>query len=233
MSADLRTYRLRGIPKRYKKAVLKRALGLEDEIEITIRSFAKDPQHNRDFIATLEFSETPSCLHLEDGMHSWTFPLPSDDETPVGKARLTCSMTLDTRFDGLTPLHRAGDQDCFVGCVAVTGLNAHAFGSFKARGGNFMWLRDKLPHDFDHARIFANDYDTQLLNSISFQSISDLATTFRQTLRVMRSQPSASDRSLVLIGHSLGGILIKQVSKLITLISCFTAHHLPGPDTDV
>lgn len=73
-----------------------------------------------------------------------------------------------------------------------------------------MWLRDKLPDDFQRARIFTYGYDTQLVGSDSFQSISDLATSFCHTLHAMRSQPGGRRRSLVIMAHSLGGILVKQ-----------------------
>ena len=57
--------------------------------------------------------------------------------------------------------------------MAVTGLGGHGFGSWKERGGEFMWLRDALPHDFPGARIMTFGYDSHLQDSSSFASISD------------------------------------------------------------
>ncbi len=31
--------------------------------------------------------------------------------------------------------------------IAISGLGGHAFGSFKERGGEYMWLQDCLPYD--------------------------------------------------------------------------------------
>jgi len=60
-----------------------------------------------------------------------------------------------------------------ISIVAVTGLGGHGFGSWKERGGEFMWLRDALPHDFPNARILTFGYDSHLQDSSSFASISD------------------------------------------------------------
>ncbi|KAF4302999.1 hypothetical protein GTA08_BOTSDO08663 [Botryosphaeria dothidea] len=211
-STRQKTFRLRGVPLGRSKAdtetLLKHAMKLDDSTEITVRSLALDPQRRKEQVATLDFSNTPSSLRSHSG--PWIFPIADDDAVLTESARDLRTLTLDTAFDGLTPLHSDKDSNCIVDCVAVTGLNAHAFGSFKARGGSFMWLRDKLPDDFQRARIFTYGYDTQLVGSDSFQSISDLATSFCHTLHAMRSQPGGRRRSLVIMAHSLGGILVKQ-----------------------
>lgn len=219
-STRQKTFRLRGVPLGRSKAdtetLLKHAMKLDDSTEITVRSLALDPQRRKEQVATLDFSNTPSSLRSHSG--PWIFPIADDDAVLTESARDLRTLTLDTAFDGLTPLHSDKDSNCIVDCVAVTGLNAHAFGSFKARGGSFMWLRDKLPDDFQRARIFTYGYDTQLVGSDSFQSISDLATSFCHTLHAMRSQPGGRRRSLVIMAHSLGGILVKQVC-ITTLLS--------------
>ena len=72
-----------------------------------------------------------------------------------------------------------------------------------------MWLRDALPHDIPSARILTYGYDTRLAESNSFQSLEDVASTFRASLRIaLNSRPP--DRPLVFIAHSLGGLVLKQ-----------------------
>lgn len=71
-------------------------------------------------------------------------------------------------------------------CVAVTGLGGHAFGSFKERGGKYMWLRDSLRRDLNSVRVFTYGYDTFLSNSQSFQDLEALASTFRRRLVDLR-----------------------------------------------
>jgi hypothetical protein len=72
-----------------------------------------------------------------------------------------------------------------------------------------MWLRDQLPNDFRTIRCMLYGYDTKLLGSNSFQNIDDLARSFISHLKTIgRAEYSA--RPLLLLGHSLGGILVKR-----------------------
>lgn len=70
--------------------------------------------------------------------------------------------------------------------IAVSGLGGHAFGSFKARGGSFMWLRDALPKDLPGARIIVYGTDTTLQEGNSFQNLSHLGHGLRSTLNEVR-----------------------------------------------
>lgn len=49
-----------------------------------------------------------------------------------------------------------------------------------------MWLRDSLPSDIPQARIFIYGYDTQTIDSDSFQNISDLGQQLKNEIVVMR-----------------------------------------------
>lgn len=79
-----------------------------------------------------------------------------------------------------------------------------------------MWLRDSLPFDLTLdtsdqplARVMIYGYDSAVVGSKSMQNIEDLATKFNASL-----QKFANDsiiRPIILIGHSLGGLIIKQV----------------------
>lgn len=101
------------------------------------------------------------------------------------------------------------------GCslVAISGLNGHAFGSFKKSGDSYMWLRDALPQDLPTTKITIFGHDTKLQGSQSFQNISDIGTTFQTALRGFRRHDPR--KPLLLLGHSLGGIVIKEVSSLL------------------
>ncbi|GME48380.1 protein serac1 [Neofusicoccum parvum] len=70
-----------------------------------------------------------------------------------------------------------------------------------------MWLLDALPRDLTGVRVLIYGYDTQLTGSKSFQNINDLGTKFRTDLKVVRGEEK---RPLVILGHSLGGIVAKQ-----------------------
>jgi alpha-beta hydrolase superfamily lysophospholipase len=110
--------------------------------------------------------------------------------------------------------------------IAVSGLGSHAFGSFKEKKGSHMWLRDSLARDIPNMRILIYGYDTQMDGSTSFANLDDLANEFQERIKSIRSYPrlkrskvptSNPERPLILIGHSLGGIIIKAVC-LLTLL---------------
>lgn len=97
--------------------------------------------------------------------------------------------------------------------IAVTGLGAHAFGSWKERKSGNMWLRDFLPEDLQEnhhsARILTYGYDTRLAGSMSGAYIYDLSKQFLEAVEDARCREP--HRPIIFIGHSLGGLVIKQV----------------------
>jgi hypothetical protein len=71
--------------------------------------------------------------------------------------------------------------------VAVPGLGAHAFGTWKARNGYKMWLRDFLPSAFPNARILLYGYRSTLRGNTSTDSIPDYAGRLLIQLQHLRS----------------------------------------------
>lgn len=81
-----------------------------------------------------------------------------------------------------------------------------------------MWLRDSLPFDLtleasDHpiARVMIYGYDSTVVGDNSMQNIEDLATRFNTGLQKLAN--ASIIRPIILIGHSLGGLIIKQASQ--------------------
>lgn len=72
-----------------------------------------------------------------------------------------------------------------------------------------MWLRDQLPFDFPRMRVMLYGYDTKLAHSQSFQNIEDLARAFIALLRSIGAAEQSA-RPLVLLAHSLGGLVVKR-----------------------
>lgn len=71
--------------------------------------------------------------------------------------------------------------------IAVTGLAGHGFGSWKARGGSVMWLRDFLPEHVPNARIMIYGYDSMLFKSNSTATIREFSRNFLQALNTARA----------------------------------------------
>lgn len=90
-----------------------------------------------------------------------------------------------------------------------------------------MWLRDMLPKRFNDARILIYGYDTRLQKGDSVKNIHDIGDSFRHAISTIRSQETVT-RPLIILGHSLGGIVIKEVGpftffSLIFLLTCIQA----------
>lgn len=78
-----------------------------------------------------------------------------------------------------------------------------------------MWLRDRLPQDVPKLRSLIYGYDTKLFKSHSFKNLDGIAWSFITALReIRRSLPSA--RPLILLAHSLGGIVLKRALVLVS-----------------
>src|SRR5271156_1806922 len=101
-------------------------------------------------------------------------------------------------------------------CIAISGLGSHPFGSWKERGPdtNFMWLRDSLHRDIPCIKAIIYGYDTEIVESESFQTIDDLALSFITKLRMIK-RPSRSMKPLILFAHSLGGIALKRAMTMM------------------
>ena len=94
-------------------------------------------------------------------------------------------------------------------CVVISGLGSHAFGSWKDRHSDHMWIRDALPEQLPGARVMLYGYDSTLANSTSSQNLGDVASRFRESLLVNIGKRT-NCRPLIFIAHSLGGLVLKQ-----------------------
>ncbi|KAA8894431.1 hypothetical protein FN846DRAFT_819409 [Sphaerosporella brunnea] len=204
-----RTFRIGSIPPEVTKGQL--AAYLRDLLEDNRPEPPKNPfilslaPHRNYQTATVTFnSEEPSifakCNAVGDREY-WTI-----EDTEI-------SLVVDCDFLGITPLYSAEEPTLDI--VAVTGLAGHAFGSWKSRKQNKMWLRDFLPVDLElrqaNVRILTFGYDSALKDSTSTNSIQEYS---RQLLDAVHSARADTDkeryRPIIFIGHSLGGLIIKQ-----------------------
>ncbi|SCO86396.1 uncharacterized protein FRV6_10523 [Fusarium oxysporum] len=197
-------YRVQGIPATCIRGQfikgLATALNL-DATSIRIHSFMANPYGTRvEMMSVLSFQKTPEFLCVKSTKKEWhldvTLPSQGTESTPAENT--TIKLLFDTHFLGFsvvgTPFANSDkiEVEPINSIVAVHGLGGHAYGSFKERGGSYMWLEDSLPAHLRAAlagcaaRILLYGYDARVENTISFQSIHDLA------------------------GHSLGGLIIKE-----------------------
>ncbi|KAG7046926.1 hypothetical protein JMJ77_0015143 [Colletotrichum scovillei] len=204
-------FRIRGLPRGYEtrasvRDLVKEVLSLEPNASVIVHSLATCPVKRDNRVATLRFNPLPDCFS-DRSRNEWVISLTNEDDSDF-----RAPLIFDTHFSGFTPLQRDVETSCNVDVIAMSGLGGHAFGSFKERGGPFMWLRDALPLDIPNARILIYGYDTQLVRSSSFQNLSDLGRALQIDLRGI--QDSKHPHPIVFIGHSLGGLVIKEVSSI-------------------
>ncbi|KAF4342119.1 kinesin light chain 1 [Fusarium beomiforme] len=147
----------------------------------------------------------------------WGIPLDSESRSDPADKEV---IELDDAFLGITPLYSPPTECHKIDIIAISGLGGHAFGSFKDRHGNHMWLRDSLPFDLTRedtadpiARVMIYGYKSNVVNSNSFQNLEDLASSFHHSLLALVRAPTT--RPIIFIAHSLGGLIVKQA--LITL----------------
>ncbi|KAF2236554.1 ankyrin [Viridothelium virens] len=200
------TYRVENIPARTTREELLKFFLEPDHKYITIKSLApaaasSDESDASDLTATLSFATV-------------------DGPNRMPRLAVTSSsrLTVDNDFYGLTPLNWP-QRPVKADIIAITGLAGHAYGSWATRD-NFMWLRDALPLDIPCARILIYGYPSHLQNNEARNILADYAQTFIERIRVMKEVARGSkDRPIILIGHSLGCLIIKQA-----LVEAFGSH---------
>lgn len=202
----MNTYRVRGVPADWDKQRLQSFLNDQETVTEAIESLARD-NNGICQVATVTFVNLPSQRSI---------PIPRTLNTkPTRKQYLT----IDKDFHGLTTLYTPPSEDHKIDIIALSGLGGHAFGSFKEKGGSYMWLRDSLPYDLTSkekpmARVMIYGYDSTVAESKSMQNFEDFATKFNGSLQTLMN--TTTIRPIILIGHSLGGLIIKQALILLS-----------------
>lgn len=94
-----------------------------------------------------------------------------------------------------------------------------------------MWLRDSLPYDLTStttnspmARIMIYGYESTVANSNNMQNLEDLATAFRGSLLTIAT--ASTLKPIIFIGHSLGGLIIKQVGNVRSRFKKFSFNNV-------
>ena len=93
--------------------------------------------------------------------------------------------------------------------IAISGIGAHAFGSFKSRGKPHMWLRDDLPKDLLGSRVMIWGYESAISRSKNTKSIQDISRQLRHDLSQMSED--VRSRAFISMAHSLGGLVLKKL----------------------
>ncbi|KAL7920620.1 hypothetical protein ACQKWADRAFT_298002 [Trichoderma austrokoningii] len=208
-------FRLRGLPGHISGLedaanLLGETLGLPSD-RIIICSLAKTSNQwgIMSKVATAQFKSVPPTLNLKTTSTEWTFPIPGSDDVLI----------LDTQFEGMTVLNDVEPGKHRADCIAISGLASHPFGSWQPHGPDksFMWIRDELPRSLPGVRAVLYGYDSRLIGSNSFQSISDIAVSLIWNLK-SGGWNLPSSKPIIFLAHSLGGIVLKEA--IVQIAEC-------------
>ena len=102
------------------------------------------------------------------------------------KKPIDVSLTIDSEFIGFTPLNIVDEESAAINCITISGLGGHPFGSWKQRGGSFMWLRDSSDWRTKNVRVLLYGYHSPMVKSDSFQNIDDIGKELGNALLSLR-----------------------------------------------
>jgi pimeloyl-ACP methyl ester carboxylesterase len=80
-----------------------------------------------------------------------------------------------------------------------------------------MWLRDHLPQDLRAVKVSIWGNQSSLDNSNSEAGLADYTENFLQDVRISRMRRGLKRLPLILVGHSMGGLIAKAVSMMTPL----------------
>lgn len=114
-------------------------------------------------------------------------------------------------------VNKAAEGEGIVDIVAVHGLNGHYKNTWTAtrpNGDLVNWLGAVLPkQDVIHARVMSFSYNSSVQFSKSTADVFVFADQLLEHLIGKRQEEGEQRRPIVFICHSLGGIVVKQVSR--------------------
>lgn len=118
---------------------------------------------------------------------------------------------VDTSFpDGIIPL--GGSRDATIDICFVHGLTGNRTTTWTAPGQLGPWPGKLLPEKIDSARILTYGYDAYLVKKAvaSSNELRNHANNFLHDLTSYRAQSNSTSRPLILVAHSLGGLVCKE-----------------------
>jgi pimeloyl-ACP methyl ester carboxylesterase len=121
----------------------------------------------------------------------------------------------------IKPQESYGSPLIDVSIIAVHGLGGDSYNTWTDSESGKLWLRDLLPlsKGFGNARIMTFGYDARPWlkpgNKTSARSFT-FAESLLADIRSMRTTTNTRGKPIMFIGHSLGGIVVKRVSRRIS-----------------
>ncbi|KAI1207870.1 uncharacterized protein F4807DRAFT_462313 [Annulohypoxylon truncatum] len=179
--------------------------------------FALKNKFDIDPNATLKLSaeKTRYCatISLQYQVSPFVDHKPFDLEISTGEDQtIIASVEPDQKFLHVTTLYDGTyESENAIDLVVVPGLAGHPYGSFKSpQNGKENWLRDYLPTELPNLRILVYGHNCNPADRDCKKSILDYATDLLDAIISYRDDKIVARRPIIFIGHSLGGLIVKQ-----------------------
>lgn len=225
--ASRRTWRIRGVPHELDDKVLAQILQNHPDLQLldtnapeldnhgngaVVHTLARDHLRTHEQVATVRFHSLPCRLEARRPLQI-KISTKSDDQALVednegAECVPIAIMTIDEQFEGITTLVSPPTNEHQIDLLAISGLGSHPFGSFVNKEDGNMWLADNIKKDMPTVRVMIYGYETGLQKNTSFNQFPDLAGPL--LIAIQQILASNHKRPVLLLGHSLGGLLVKQ-----------------------
>ncbi|RDW56402.1 hypothetical protein BP5796_13224 [Coleophoma crateriformis] len=150
--------------------------------------------------ALVEFKNgNPSFLSTLDSKSLGAWQVDMGDE----------DISFDRHFFGFTQLYpTAPDLPVTADIIAITGLDGHAYGSWRGKGNlGRMWLRHFLSKDLPSCRTMIYGYNSKL-SSHGLDTIMNYGRDFFEGIKRVRYTQELRERPIFFVAHSYGGIVL-------------------------
>ncbi|KAL8713584.1 MAG: hypothetical protein Q9220_002446 [cf. Caloplaca sp. 1 TL-2023] len=164
----------------------------------------------------------PTVRHSDSSTTTATFP--NFATAKQASIRISGSMKVDNKFEGFTTLYsslNAPDKKPNVDVIFVHGAYGHAINSFASRytvsgvanvTTEACWPRDELPKILEAGGLYPRVLTYGWPADLWLRPKQDAAQATQDFLRrLARTRQAAPSRPLILVGHGLGGLLIKEI----------------------
>ncbi|KAI9657407.1 MAG: hypothetical protein M1821_003089 [Bathelium mastoideum] len=155
--------------------------------------------------------ERVALVEFEGGVPSFLSKLEKDPLEDVQVDTGDTDINFDRHFHRFTQLYTPQpDAQVTADIIAITGLDGHAYGSWRGRGElGRMWLRDFVSKDMPHCRTMTYGYNSKLLVRGTDTTL-DYSRGLLDELKRIRNTEEERQRPLFFIAHSFGGIILAQ-----------------------
>ncbi|KAL7947995.1 hypothetical protein V8C42DRAFT_316342 [Trichoderma barbatum] len=208
------TFRVRRVPLDWSASHLRACLEQHDPSSCpVIKSFVPEVDH-QSYTATVVYENRPLVTH---NPKPWNLPLEGPHGSHASNAEY---LAIDDDLLGITTLFLPSAKDHKLDIITLGSVSGRPLESFEDVSSNHVWLRDVLPAQLvdtksrrPMARVMTYGYQPVLDRKSGPRTFQILGEAFLKVLTTL--EKSSQIKPTILIGHGIGGLMIKQA--LITL----------------